>query len=781
MSEPTASSNGACTRARNPDPGDSARGEIRAGDWDILESFVTKNAVHSVAQFGQGALTRLFSACCRQVRVFTPETRLCPEAHGQSPNVVCLPYTYGEDLTPPRTDLAFVDGPVDFTHSARWHSVHLARKCADMIILHDALRVEAQEIAAALLAGWTRIDMNSDAGMTLFVRPGAKRSLVLESAYGTGRSPRFRYARRVELGGAVPPTVVTIVNYPDQEKYNLMCMVWMSRVQKCAPGARIVVLTERGLARPVHEYYRRFSNVTVLKGQRANAHIFDHFLFTFKLHNLSRLSFPFLFIDADAFVLSDLSFLWERRHYKPWLGTNDQLIPGYTEIRPFVYLNSGVQLVADPAFYNYEMILNCFLNHGKRFICRGEDQAMLFDYFLTIGYDYTHPEIGPGWNACAGYTRLRRGPGGEWAGETHGLARNHTVHINHYWGLYKPWNIDCPLFLEEKDRLAQAGVRSGSRLNAPAPNRPPGLLPAGGRRQSLDAPLRLHLVNAKPEVLARADGHPFFPLNRRRVELCDAWEEADYVFGYLADDDPHADYKKIVYTEPAFQKAAGKFVFYTCHACPDFAYANDATCFVAQPLFRRDVNRLSNVVCVPWTLGRLEHALIQDQEFLAQCRGQQKRYDFIYVGPADGARRYGLPELALPGFRLLVQPDAGARDRPEAQLGRLKAVLLEIAQARFCLAPRGIGSGSPRVYQALMVGTIPVAIGLADLPFGERVDWSRFSLARDALAGEELAAAARSMDYPRARAAGIAFWEAYCRMDNCFDKLIEYYLPARRD
>ena len=81
----------------------------------------------------------------------------------------------------------------------------------------------------------------------------------------------------------------------------------------------------------------------------------------------------------------------------------------------------------------------------EMFPCPGQDQAVLFRYFRSIGYDYTHPEIGPEWNSCAGVTELWR-EGGAWKGRTRGLARDHDVHVVHYWSQFKPWAIDCPLF-----------------------------------------------------------------------------------------------------------------------------------------------------------------------------------------------------------------------------------------------------------------------------------------------------------------------------------------------
>ncbi|HUR55052.1 MAG TPA: hypothetical protein VMZ71_13045, partial [Gemmataceae bacterium] len=81
----------------------------------------------------------------------------------------------------------------------------------------------------------------------------------------------------------------------------------------------------------------------------------------------------------------------------------------------------------------------------QMFACPGADQAVLFRYFRTIGYDYTHPDIGPAWTSCAGVTEVWR-EGGKWVGHTRGLGVDYPVHIVHYWSQFKPWAIGCPIY-----------------------------------------------------------------------------------------------------------------------------------------------------------------------------------------------------------------------------------------------------------------------------------------------------------------------------------------------
>jgi hypothetical protein len=247
--------------------------------------------------------------------------------------------------------------------------------------------------------------------------------------------------------------VVSIMDYPREPRFLRMCYVFLDSV--IAHGAESVTLIyeeQRPVIAPEH---RRAADIELVKG-RSHDVGHPHFNLRFKLPNLASIGYPFLYLDADMVVLSDLSYLWERRHAKPWVGVNHQVVPSDARTHRPPFLNSGLQLVSDPAFYDLPAILAAQnavvplsrhreVSKREMFPCPGQDQAVLFRYFRSIGYDCTHPEIGPEWNSCAGVTELWA-EGGAWKGRTRGLARDHDVHIVHYWSQFKPWAIDCPLF-----------------------------------------------------------------------------------------------------------------------------------------------------------------------------------------------------------------------------------------------------------------------------------------------------------------------------------------------
>lgn len=247
--------------------------------------------------------------------------------------------------------------------------------------------------------------------------------------------------------------LVTIMNYPPDPRTRRMCHVFLATA--IANGAKSVTILYEDHEPDVPAELRRAADIEVI---RAKSHDVGHphFNLRFKLPNLAALDFPFLFLDADMAVLSDLNYLWERRHDKPWVGVDHQWVPSDPRTHRPPFLNSGLQLVGDPDFYDLKAILDvqsaaaplaraADFTKEQMFACPGADQAVLFRYFRTTGYDYTHPDIGPAWNSCAGVTDITRA-GDRWVGRTRGLAPDHDVHVAHYWSQFKPWAIGCPIY-----------------------------------------------------------------------------------------------------------------------------------------------------------------------------------------------------------------------------------------------------------------------------------------------------------------------------------------------
>jgi hypothetical protein len=170
-----------------------------------------------------------------------------------------------------------------------------------------------------------------------------------------------------------------------------------------------------------------------------------------KLYSICNLDFEFIYLDCDMYVASDLSYLWERRKDKPFISTIHQkkikgIVHGKHTGEDANFMNSGMQIVSDPSFLNYENLYNFAKNLKFKFPAPGADQALLDAYFKSIGYDFVHAEIGCEWNSCAGYGLVDIDDEYNFSIRYKNQEEEYPVKINHYWSEFKPWVLGCPIF-----------------------------------------------------------------------------------------------------------------------------------------------------------------------------------------------------------------------------------------------------------------------------------------------------------------------------------------------
>ena len=165
-----------------------------------------------------------------------------------------------------------------------------------------------------------------------------------------------------------------------------------------------------------------------------------------KLYNLCNLDFEFIYLDCDMYVNSDLSFLWRLRKDKPFISTVHQPnIKGQTGEKAD-FMNSGLQVVSDLRFLNYDELYSMGQKMNFKFPVSGTDQALLDTYCKEKGYDFTHDEIGCEWNSCAGYGSVTTDNEYNFNIRYKNNGSEYEVKINHYWDEFKPWVINCPIF-----------------------------------------------------------------------------------------------------------------------------------------------------------------------------------------------------------------------------------------------------------------------------------------------------------------------------------------------
>jgi len=238
--------------------------------------------------------------------------------------------------------------------------------------------------------------------------------------------------------------LITFFNYPDEDKYFYMFKIWLMQSIKCKNKTKnikkIIIITEK-LSDRILLFLKNInlSFITIIYGsyypniKKNMGEKWMHNVY-FKFYNLSLQKEPYIFIDADAFIMTDLNNIINIYDSKPFICVNHQTIKGHTAQFPFKFLNTGFTIVSDPSFFNFEKIINTPI----KFSCPGTDQMLVFNYCKTINYDYTHPEVHWGYNSCSAFKKILN----DGSIISDGIPEKHEIFVLHYWHHYKPW-IKC--------------------------------------------------------------------------------------------------------------------------------------------------------------------------------------------------------------------------------------------------------------------------------------------------------------------------------------------------
>jgi hypothetical protein len=149
-----------------------------------------------------------------------------------------------------------------------------------------------------------------------------------------------------------------------------------------------------------------------------------------------------MWLDVDALFLdtSSVKTMMEASTTKPLILIDHQTIPGHTSPIPFKFPNMGVMYVSDPNFFNFDTLKRTLNNDW----CPGGlDQQLIWNYCKNIKYDYKHPDMYYGWNACSGYKKTLEN--GKIVASDIPEA-GHEIYILHYWDCFKPWNTPCDIY-----------------------------------------------------------------------------------------------------------------------------------------------------------------------------------------------------------------------------------------------------------------------------------------------------------------------------------------------
>jgi hypothetical protein len=189
---------------------------------------------------------------------------------------------------------------------------------------------------------------------------------------------------------------------------------------------------------------------------------------------------------------------------------------------------------------------------------------------------------------------------------------------------------------------------------------------------------------------------------------------------------------------------------------------------IAQPLQKESFLKQYNAITIP--LIMTDHLNIHlDDEFLEECRNQKKIYDYYFVGQFYGKRTVLLNFNE--GNSIIKKTNSIYHLNEEQKIKTIKEFLLELSKSKFGFAPRGMGSNSFRLYECLMVGTVPISTDVIEYPFIDEVDWDTFSLRGSLDDLSSLIIKSKSIDYDKFRSSGIDFWDNYIKINKCYDKI----------
>lgn len=263
-------------------------------------------------------------------------------------------------------------------------------------------------------------------------------------------------------------------------------------------------------------------------------------------------------------------------------------------------------------------------------------------------------------------------------------------------------------------------------------------------------------------------GRPFSN-NIDEFTITDNHDEADYIFGYLDYLTCNPDFNKISQTE-LYKKHKDKFVFYSMHDSPSFAYKDkEPIKILCQPL-EKDIETKNIIVC-PLQMRHFEWEIIQDFKFIEDCRNMDKNVDITFVGQP---KYYGREKIFNMDFSPLTSNIRstssiyGVHDINK-RISIMKDFYIETSKSKFTLAPRGMGSSSFRFYQSLMVGSVPILSGYNRLPFEDKIDYEKLCIILDHRSDDfisKLHKKISEINYDEMRNYGMKIWDEYFRIEK---------------
>jgi hypothetical protein len=208
---------------------------------------------------------------------------------------------------------------------------------------------------------------------------------------------------------------------------------------------------------------------------------------------------------------------------------------------------------------------------------------------------------------------------------------------------------------------------------------------------------------------------------------------------------------------------------------PRLGYQTLDISFVAQPIYKKDVNKKFNVVPVPLMMTDEWNIINEMPQIINELRDIKKEYDYLFIGQCHYMGRGIFRNLNIQNYYFRENSRGIFHFNAEDKKVELIKFLKEIAKSKFIFCPRGVGSSSFRLYQTMMVGSVPIETGMNDYPFNNEVDWDDFCISGELKDIYSLIQKSKQIDFEKYRKNGMQFWDKFCRHDELKKRLEERY------
>lgn len=272
------------------------------------------------------------------------------------------------------------------------------------------------------------------------------------------------------------------------------------------------------------------------------------------------------------------------------------------------------------------------------------------------------------------------------------------------------------------------------------------------------------------------------PFTYGGFKFTDDPDAADVIWGGLEARNPKfnlIDHKLI-------EKYESKYVFYGYYDHPNLLYYRypRAIKLLGQPMFQtREQEKRYRAIPVPMMMG-VEKDFIHGTPVIERCRIRTRLHDFAFIGHIGSQPEHrGFLHRAKKTlesaqiqdtahfYARFYGPGANKRNRENRIHQELLIFLRKTSHGRYGFAPRGAGTSSYRLYQVMMVGSVPIITDTVARPFGDEVDWREFALF--AGKGSNWPHRIKDLDWAKMRERAMWFWDNYVYPPKGYPRLIK--------